>query len=431
MSEVYSHIKNSAVKQDNFHYFIIIIMNGAATLLITSLILKDVVFISDPYISRGISQGLCLVVGTMWLFCNINIDTIRRYIILFCYIVILFLSGLFSNNMGYVLMQVLSIFSVIIFSVSYFEYSNNKNINIIYSINKVVVIVLAVIIMSSLLLAIIKPEITYGIYDEGDLFGNEKRFNGLFPKPSMIAASAGILFGLSFFSVKNIYFKFILIVSSCVCLLLTGSRTFWVSTFIALMMTIWFYNKKFRVYLAIFILFLSCVLLLDFYGRKNLSIYSNKSSSRLVRAESIDKLSGRTDIWKTSISVIMDSPVIGYGFTTGAEKLIGQHKLLMFERKIKDTRSLGRTTLHNGYIQSLLDTGLSGFIIYITAIYLSLYRVWKYDYEKIYSSIFYVIIFFAISNMGESTIYSTATFNGSFYWINSIAALSLKKYYAK
>jgi len=89
---------------------------------------------------------------------------------------------------------------------------------------------------------------------------------------------------------------------------------------------------------------------------------------------------------------------------------------------------LGRSTLHNGYIQSLLDTGLSGFVIYITAIYLSLYRVLKYDYNKIYYSIFYVIIFFAISNLGESIIYSTGTFDGSFYWINSVAALSLKKY---
>ena len=387
-------------------------------IIITAIATKDYIFISDTYLLRGLSQGLCLYLG-LSLVTKINSVIIRKYFVVYLYMLTLLVSGILSSHSGYVLFQVLSLFSVILFSMSYCEHNNTE----ISVFNSTVIIILTTTIFLSLLLALIQPNLAYTKFYEGDAVGYRYRFCGIYPKSSMIACSSGLLFGLALFKINNIWLRYLLIISSSTCLFLTGSRSFWIAVIFATLITIWFYKQKARLHLIIWSAVIIVLISSYLYLSDSMNIFSAKNNA--MRTDSISNLSGRTVIWKKGLDGFKIKPLLGYGFSTGAESLIDSKQLSVFSSKVVDDRQYGRSTLHNGYVQSLLDSGIIGFALYFTIIVTSILRLLKYDASKSYPEVLFVIIFYAIANIGESIIGSTASSSGFYFWVYSVIALSL------
>lgn len=391
------------------------------TIIVVSIAIKDFIFINDVYLLRGISQGLSMAFGLLLLINNIKLTIVKKYYILFLYILTITISGILSNHIEYVLMQILSLVSILVFSIAICEHNEN-NIQIL---NNIVLVVLSVTVLASLILGVIAPNLAFSAFYEGDSVGNRYRFHGIYPKSAMISTSAGILLGLACFKVKSRSIKIVIIACCITCLYLTGARTFWVASIFAVIVTTLIYNRKWIIY-SILPLTLSIVFLVCYY-------ISSESDNMLgiansaIRSDSLNNLSGRTVLWKKSIDGFKNRPLLGYGFTTGAESLIDSKKIKIFSSKKYESRIYGRSTLHNGYLQAALDSGLIGLLLYISIIITSIVRLIKYDIDKKYSVIFYIIIFYAISNLGESVIGSTASFGGFFIWVSLIIALSLYK----
>ena len=73
--------------------------------------------------------------------------------------------------------------------------------------------------------------------------------------------------------------------------------------------------------------------------------------------EKEDALNGRDKLWQDSIGVFMENPLMGIGIGT-IQDIIGEYS-------------------HNSYIQILAETGIVGEIIYVLAIYSSIYITFK------------------------------------------------------
>jgi O-antigen ligase len=388
------------------------------TLIITTAIaIKDYIFVNDAYVLRSISQGLCLIYGLLLLMRNLRPIIIRKYWLVFLYILILIVSGILSNHAEYVLFQVLSLTSVLIFAMAICEH-NSSNIE---TLNRVAIIVLSVTVLTSFCMAIFVPKLAFSTFYEGDAVGNRLRFHGIYPKPAMIAVSSSILFGLGLFKINNKLIKLIIIAISLTCLTLTGSRTFWLAALLAVLLTILFYKREWLVYSILPSLFV----LMLFGGYTMYAGSLNMIDKNTIRMESVSNLSGRTEIWKKSFDGMKNKPFLGYGFTTGSESLIDGKTFDVFAGNLKDSRTYGRSTVHNGYIQSILDSGFIGFALYISIIAVSIKRLFQYDLLKLHPEFFYVIIFYVIANLGESIIGSTASFGGFYIWCSCIIALSL------
>ncbi len=76
--------------------------------------------------------------------------------------------------------------------------------------------------------------------------------------------------------------------------------------------------------------------------------------------ENISSYSGaslRTKIWKNSFEVFKGSPIYGYGFYKSQEELMNQYKKTNFRRGF-----INNLNSHNQYLQTLLDSGIIGFV---------------------------------------------------------------------
>jgi len=84
-------------------------------------------------------------------------------------------------------------------------------------------------------------------------------------------------------------------------------------------------------------------------------------------------------------------------------------------------------TLHNGFLQSLLDSGFLGASLYLTIIWFVIWVLLKQDTARQYGAELYVLIFMTLSNFGETVIFSAAMYPGVLYWYVAVFALSLKR----
>ena len=87
--------------------------------------------------------------------------------------------------------------------------------------------------------------------------------------------------------------------------------------------------------------------------------------------------------------------------------------------------SQGAVTLHNGYLQALLDSGAIGAALYVAVILSALGCFLFYDRDKRYASEFYGLLFLAIANLGETVIFGAAVLHGVWFWYLSVLALTL------
>lgn len=392
--------------------------------LIVALLVKDTAPIGDQYVLRSVSQGLCFAVGIWWLFTQGSIEAIRRYWLVAAYIGVLCGTAFVSSDPARVLLQVLSFFAVTLFFIGFCE-QGWRTPEVHATAVRIVIYSLLPICVGSLLLFKIKPSLAYDQTVEQLAWDSVHRFKGLFGKPSGIATASGILFGLCVFTKVHWFIRGIGALSSILCLYLTLSRSFWVGAVIALIVTLFLYIKRKDLLIMAGIggvLFIAVMLTIAD------TKISGLNQSKELRSDSLENMSGRTTIWTTAIARFWDRPLLGYGYTVG-------HHAFFYSQRGKATDSgIGNITLsrnetlsmHNGYVQALVDSGAVGTLFYVSIMGFTVWRIMRYDRLKSNAPALYCLVFLSIANMGETVVYVPASAMPALYWYAAILALGLR-----
>lgn len=392
-------------------------MGYVLSLLIIALTVKDATPLGDSYILRGISEGLALVLGVNWFLFYSRKEIYGKYWLIFGYIIILFSTIAFSARPVYVALQVISLTAVLFFFIAYIETSPNevdKNETVI----NVTIIVFTLVCLTSLILLAYRPSWVYEVTLEG------RRFKGLFGKPAKMGITAGLLLGLSLFRERNFFLRSIGVLLSIPCLYLAGARTFWFAAAAGVLVTAALYLKR---KLAWCFIIVATICLTLFVGIVADMSISSKDRSRILRADSFERMSGRTVIWRFAFEKFRDRPILGYGFTLGADAFKeGQETRFSAFDASPSLLKKESFTMHSGYVQALLDSGILGTVFYISIIISVLWALIKNDKDRRHGAVMYSICFLTISNLGETVVFSAAVLHAVFYWYLAIFALSLR-----
>jgi len=366
---------------------------------------------------RGISQFLGLICVGVWAFSRFfSVKVLLRYWMFWCYVFASFISSLYSTDIVFVFMQVTSLSAVLLFFVAYYEYGNKSNVHCNYNVSifHASALIIGLVTVISLILYVIYPRLVIDMQ-------NDFRFHGLYGKSGMMASASSILIGIALLGNYKVPVKILILFPSLACLLLTLSRTFWIASAISIVSVLYIYKliaKKY-VILGILLIILSsvCSYVMDFeYGK----------ISKLARPESVGNLTGRVALWNKSMNEFYEKPLFGNGLTAGSEVLSGRGGVSIFSKTTNTGREMSRRTSHNGYIQSLLDTGVFGFVFYFSIILYSIANYIKYDKRRIYPVELYILILMAIANIGESMIYAASSYSAVLFWAMAVKSFQVK-----
>jgi O-antigen ligase len=399
-------------------------MNIILIILIAFMIGKDINYLSDPFTLRGAAQGLCLFVGLFWVVANFTASVIQKYWPVWLYLGVLFLTLFTAEDKLAVAFQIGSLVAVIVFFIAYYEsrfYSAQQRQQA--SIDNKPLINVAVICYGLIAFA------SVAIYklDPGKanevLFIGETRFRGIFPKSAALGCAMGLLIGIAWFGWGRWWLKMIPIFAGLIALGLTLSRTFWFALFISVLITTWLYQPEKRKWLFV----IACIGASFFLVFKTLDLtVRNSDINAATRAGSLEKLSGRTVLWDMGFKQLKNSPILGYGFTEGANVVSKEwNKIRYYEGRNTTEKDKARDTMHSGYIQAFMDSGYLGGFFYILVIFLAIKNLLAWDIAKQYPVEMFTLIFLTISNFGESIIYSAGVFTSIMFWAVAIFVFSL------
>ncbi|MGO9717675.1 MAG: O-antigen ligase family protein [Steroidobacteraceae bacterium] len=380
---------------------------------------KDVAYAPFPYAMRAVAQTLCLGTGLIALLPMLSTALVARYWPVLGYLFVLLLTAPFTQFPLFVLLEVLSLASAIVFAIAYFESPQRTLQTNLGQLVVCIVAVYGIVIVISLVLARIAPNVAYEALFAGDETGIESRYRGLFSKAGVMAAASGLLVGLSAISIKRWPLKMVFLIPGLMCLALTQSRSFWLAAFVAGGVTAWQYYPLLRkwIFAGFAVVALAGVLTLGF----KISVDTAGVSS-FARWESVSTLTGRTELWQAAFKGWSERPWFGYGYTLGGLGVLGEQSV----SNDSDPTYFSRTTLHNGYIQSVMDAGLIGFFFYAMTFLIAISRVVRYDSEKQFPEALYVLLFLSIANGGESVVYSGAVFQSLCFWVFAVFALGVR-----
>lgn len=401
-------------------------MRYMITTLLIAFVAKDIIVIGDPYYIRATAQGAALVVAIFWCAKNLSLSTLKRYWPFFGYIFALFMSLINVYDSFYVILQIISLTAVILFFIAYFESVRVSGAEKGLPQTSLFMVLFMIATFSALCAAVVPSLVYYPISID------ETRFRGIFAMPAMMGSAAGLLVGLSIFGQHRLWIRLLAITAGVTCLGLTLSRTCWVATVAASLLTTWFFVKRGRQWVAVAMGGMVVVVCLYVASGED----GPSAIDRIVRVKSIPTLTGRLSIWQKSFDAFTQRPMFGQGFTVGGRSLddkadkVQQAELFRSssggDRIIKESeRSIGKLTLHNGYLQSLLDLGLFGTFFYLSAILLSIFSLYRITHTRKFSVEFYGLIFFTVENISQNVIYSAAVFDSILFWALAVFSLSL------
>jgi len=382
------------------------------------MMVREVIPFGDIYVLRVLSQGMCLLVVIVFFTANSKRVSFKKYLPLLLYILSEVISAILSKSIVYASLQIISFGAVTLFFIAYNndELVDDKSQEALKIIAKLGVFFIGI----SLLLMKLAP--AYASYY--NKFDGVTRLRGLFQNPETLAYYAAIIWGLVVFTNSNQLSKNFKIITSLICLpalLLAMCRTFWVAWFVASIIT--FCIRSFsKLYLILGIWFTClCIILVVITGVK-LPFSTIKKN---VRIESITNLSGRIYLWEAALERLKERPLFGHGLGSADDAFKGEEsRSNPKDMHRPETERSFRPTMHNGYIQSLLDGGVVGFIFYLITLAKAFYNLLIYS-DKKYLSPLYVVTFFLVANLGQSAIMGTATFSGIIGWYFIIYGLRL------
>ncbi len=394
-------------------------MNIVLCLAFLALLFKDTSSLGDQYFARGISQALCLTVGLHWLLTKGFNIAWGKYLLLMLFLLSIALGVLGSEDPIYTGFQVLSLGAVCLFFIACNESMADSEHRLRVTDN-IILWAGVVVLLISLMAIKIWPQIAY----EYDPIERMSRFRGLFGKPAALAGLAAIILGLAQFMKLRLLVKVPTLLISGVCLALTYSRTFWAAWLAAMSLTWCWFNLKRRLLSIVgigILLIVVCAFAVLFDLKPSM-----KFSEATLRSASIENMSGRTVVWKYAFKYFLNRPLLGYGFTTGDDSFRVSQPDVSANRDIVkgSVMSQKRFTLHNGYVQAFLDSGLIGGFLYLGILLKTIVNVMRVK-NPLFAPALYVLIFVLVANMGESVIFSAATVTSLFAWYFVVFGLSL------
>jgi O-antigen ligase len=387
----------------------------AFALLILALLAKDATPLGDRFVLRAVSEGAALLMGCAWLLTSGARGVTWRHVILALYVGTLVLAIPQASNPMYVALQVLALVSVVLFSLAFVDAAAQDTRMTRYAV-RTLLVALTVVCIASLIARYWHPEFTYEQTFEGP------RFRGLFSKPAMMGAASGLLLGLGLFVAWNWGIRITALAASLPCLVLTGSRTFWVAGLLALGVASVRYVRWRWAYVSAGAIVLLAVVCVGIAADLRMT---PQQQAMVFRQGSIDTFSGRTAMWTQALQQYWESPWLGHGFTAGGMTLDRESRGLSAIASSPHTPLQGSVTLHNGYVQALLDSGGVGALLYVAVIFSALMCFVRHDRNRQYAAEFYCLLFLAIANFGETLIFGAAVLHGVWFWYVTVLGLTL------
>lgn len=368
---------------------------------------------------RGAAQTLCFAAGLLYLAPLLSTALLARYWPVLLYVATLLATAPFTTFPGFVLLQILSLTSAIVFSIAYFETFPGAREDSLTLLVTCVVVMYGMAAVASLAFIKLQPALAYEALFAGNATGYEIRFRGVFSKSGIMAAASGLLVGLALISVKRWLLKLALVIPGLLCLALTQSRSFWLAGLVAGGATAWRYYPRLRTWIYTF--FGLAALLVAVALALNISVDTSGVHS-FARLNSVTTLSGRTALWQAAYTGWSQKPLFGYGYTLGGLGLTNFKSIDADD----DATQYSRMTLHNGYVQSVMDAGLVGFFFYLATVFVSIRSVLRFDKHKRFPECLFVLLFLSIANGGESVVYSGSVFQSLCFWVFAVFAMHLK-----
>jgi O-antigen ligase len=396
-------------------------MGAVVIIFVVCMISKDVAFAPFPYVLRAVAQSICLGAGAFGLLSLVSTSMLARYWPVLAYLLALLVATPTSAFPTFVLLQVLSLASAVIFSIAFFESPGRDRQRSLRQFVLCIVFTYAVVAVASLILSRLQPGLTYESMFAGNESIDEVRFRGLFSKAGAMGAASGLLVGLAAIAIKNRAAKLLIMAPGVICLALTQSRSYWIATFISGWIAAWVYYPRFRQWIMASVVgvALTATAIVAF----DVSV-DTSGIHAFARLDSVTNLTGRTELWQSAYRGWSEKPWLGYGFTLGGLGLNGDRPV----SADADPTQFSRQTLHNGYIQSLMDSGLIGFIFYALTLLIAVGRVLRNDSARNYPEVLYALLFLSIANGGESVVYSGSVFQSLAFWVFAVFAMGITKH---
>jgi O-antigen ligase len=238
------------------------------------------------------------------------------------------------------------------------------------------------------------------------------RFQGIFNNPNMLAllSAISIPLGWGVFREKPNLLRFVLLLPAAANLLLTESRTAIIATATAL---VWLIFRAGAVSITKFAfagLAVAVALLstgLNPFG---------KTLSRFGTMEGGDLLNTRGDAWASAISLVQREP-LGYGWQAGRQ---------LFE-SLQGTAdfTFTRTSVHNSYLQFVLELGILGILPLAYLSITLLILVVRGRIQGVEAGFVGVILSGLIVQITESAIFGTGQAYPYVFWLAVAAAVTL------
>lgn len=193
-------------------------------------------------------------------------------------------------------------------------------------------------------------------------------------------------------------------------MLLTQSRTAFITLIIAILLYLFILSKRKKQFIFLFLIIIPLLMAVTQLNSIGLEI------SLIKRFQNIS-LSGRENMWKILYNSFLDNYMMGIGFSTAYESLLGELELVS----------------HNIYLRVLAEMGLVGFSFFIIHWLMGLFFSFRYIFKNkanqnkyIYAYVFSILFALIFHQLAEEQLlrYNYIMFLWTYYISLSVTDLS-------
>ncbi|MDZ7376766.1 MAG: O-antigen ligase family protein, partial [candidate division KSB1 bacterium] len=141
------------------------------------------------------------------------------------------------------------------------------------------------------------------------------------------------------------------------------------------------------------------------------------------RDKSITTLTGRSDFWIESLELIMERPLMGYGFGT-AGKILAESEL--YNPDLRLWSGSAKTSLHNGYLTVASGVGVFGALIWIALLMMPLWQMQKLNPLPARAVIMAILLSCLLLNFVEDAINAGTSVPALIFWMAWTAAIRME-----
>ena len=241
-------------------------------------------------------------------------------------------------------------------------------------------------------------------------YQDQSRFMGLWSQPNQMGGACMISYPVLFWKISNAnsrtrWFIFFLILSTVILHILTGSRTTIIASALGTLIWLLVLKKPLKFVFVVGILAILVMLVMNF------------RPSNLARGggfESIKTFTGRTDIWMAALTLAKERPLVGYGFGVGGKVFEDPR---FYDPKLEFWSGTARSSLHNGYLSSVIGLGILGALFFYFLFVFPFLRCRKEIKGRYKAFVITVLFMCFLSNLFETVVGSPSDVDGVILWI--------------